>query len=378
MTQSIDIFRESIGRKPKYNYDYILLNGIEESISIINSKGYSEGIIEDIKKVLQKHGANIIITGVVLNMFKKMFGMNSIQETISLVKNNFVKTGKLTEDEFNQLKKATQINHNKYIFWLSKQFIEDKSINLNHARDIIELFDDMVRRKKIEQGDINKYSNLNELEDITLEKHKDYKKTQEIKKTTKEEGSIVLENDKVVVRNIKSYDASCKYGKGTKWCITTRDNDAYWKQYASKFINFYFIFPKVDLGQDLDKIAIAVYPTEESGEVYEVYDAKDKLINEEFPEITRELNIPMSIFKTRDIKDIEPHTYCGVDKNQINIENGLVNVDGDVRIKIKSEKLLFKFGKITGYFDCGNNNLTTLQGAPREMSTTRNWWKFLV
>ena len=63
----------------------------------------------------------------------------------------------------------------------------------------------------------------------------------------------------------------------------------------------------------------------------------------------------------------EIHKLC----KTYNIENytiqpdGSVDVDGDVSLsRLGFEKLPLKFGLVTGYFDCLNNQLTTLEGAP--------------
>jgi hypothetical protein len=47
------------------------------------------------------------------------------------------------------------------------------------------------------------------------------------------------------------------------------------------------------------------------------------------------------------------------------IENGLLNVDGDVYLNgYNLRELPLNFGKITGHFDCSLNKLTSLKGAP--------------
>jgi hypothetical protein len=51
------------------------------------------------------------------------------------------------------------------------------------------------------------------------------------------------------------------------------------------------------------------------------------------------------------------------------IRDGLVDVDGHVHLWNKGlTKLPLKFGRVSGGFDCENNNLTTLEGAPKEVS----------
>lgn len=50
------------------------------------------------------------------------------------------------------------------------------------------------------------------------------------------------------------------------------------------------------------------------------------------------------------------------------IVNGVVNVYGDVTIPGKSlEKIPFKFGEVTGTFDCSNNKITSLEGSPNSV-----------
>jgi hypothetical protein len=48
--------------------------------------------------------------------------------------------------------------------------------------------------------------------------------------------------------------------------------------------------------------------------------------------------------------------------------DGLINVDGDVYLRDKGlTKLPLNFGRVTGHFNCYQNNLTTLKGAPKEV-----------
>ena len=46
-------------------------------------------------------------------------------------------------------------------------------------------------------------------------------------------------------------------------------------------------------------------------------------------------------------------------------DNLVVDVDGNVDLSNKKLKVLpFQFGNVTGYFDCSNNQLTSLQYCP--------------
>ena len=47
-------------------------------------------------------------------------------------------------------------------------------------------------------------------------------------------------------------------------------------------------------------------------------------------------------------------------------KEGLLDVDGDVNLNDKGlDKLPFKFGKVSGGFDCWKNQLVSLEGAPK-------------
>jgi hypothetical protein len=55
-------------------------------------------------------------------------------------------------------------------------------------------------------------------------------------------------------------------------------------------------------------------------------------------------------------------------KNYTISSDGTVDVDGDVNLYRKDLKELpLKFGKVSGYFHCGYNQLRTLEGAPKEV-----------
>ena len=45
--------------------------------------------------------------------------------------------------------------------------------------------------------------------------------------------------------------------------------------------------------------------------------------------------------------------------------DGLYNVNGSVKLNKRVERLPCKFGKVTGNFDCWDNDLITLDGCPR-------------
>ena len=55
-------------------------------------------------------------------------------------------------------------------------------------------------------------------------------------------------------------------------------------------------------------------------------------------------------------------------KNWTLNSEGLVDVDGDVNLNRKKlTKIPIRFGKVTGRFNCSDNNLNSLEGAPKSV-----------
>ena len=60
-------------------------------------------------------------------------------------------------------------------------------------------------------------------------------------------------------------------------------------------------------------------------------------------------------------------------KNYTIRKNGIIDVDGDVKIIATSLKSIpYQFGIIKGFFDCSYNKLTTLKGCDKVISLEKN------
>ena len=62
---------------------------------------------------------------------------------------------------------------------------------------------------------------------------------------------------------------------------------------------------------------------------------------------------------------------CEVSGNII-IDNELINIDGNIKIISKITRIPVKFGVVTSNFYCYNNQLISLEGAPREVGGSFN------
>lgn len=87
---------------------------------------------------------------------------------------------------------------------------------------------------------------------------------------------LVCESEHWKVYHITTFEASQKYGKDTKWCITGAygEGEKYWKNYTNFGIEFYFCITKdeYDPRGQYSKVAIALYEPDDS---YELYDQRD-------------------------------------------------------------------------------------------------------
>lgn len=190
-------------------------------------------------------------------------------------------------------------------------------------------------------------------------------------KRTKKDADKVFENDQVLIISPNTWEASCKYGASTKWCISMGNVKRHWVNYASKGIKFYFILPK----HGKEKYAVAVYPNGTAKEAYNELD--QKLDNDEFKEVLLRYNIPgEELFKN----EMDWRKWLKNHNHRIR-EDGRVDIEGDVNLAgFGLTRLPFRFGNVSGYFDCSYNKLTSLRGNPktvgREFACNGNSVKF--
>ncbi len=87
---------------------------------------------------------------------------------------------------------------------------------------------------KMEHKDIGHYKNLNHLEDET-DKHSGAASKKEEARMLKHEGAdVVHEGNGVSVHKLKTHEAACKYGAGTKWCTASKSDPSMYKHYSSE------------------------------------------------------------------------------------------------------------------------------------------------
>ena len=181
-----------------------------------------------------------------------------------------------------------------------------------------------------------------------------------LQKQTASAADKVFENDRCLVVVPHTYEASCKYGANTKWCTASNKTDSHWQQNTKNNMKFYYIIPKDNSG----KFAVAVYPhqPEETDVTSKTYNAQDRLVK--LLLVLKKFQIPQNLFKNI----FTWQDWLKKHKHEVHAD-GSISVFEDVDLSNqKLKKLPFRFQKVGGGFYCGDNQLTSLAGAPREVA----------
>jgi hypothetical protein len=129
--------------------------------------------------------------------------------------------------------------NNKYLQWLAREYI-NKSYRLediNRVKTVLKQFH--KNKHQLERKDINEYS-LHELEDVVDNLTPEISKKQEKTEIKKEGADVIKKGSDGIILKLKTKEAACYYGKGTKWC-TTGDKDNAFDEYNEQGPLYVFI-----------------------------------------------------------------------------------------------------------------------------------------
>ena len=262
------------------------------------------------------------------NYSKKLYEY-LIYESVS--KDLFVKNKyKLTDKDLDIIKKVEVSD--KYLMWLSNQYKINNRFeeDINRYKEAILLFD--KNKNKIVIKDILKIKTLHELESIVKEFEGVKSNREEIKGIKKEGIDIFYEDSKWLVIIPKTFEASCYYGKNTKWC-TTSDKSVF-AQYTKT-----------------DPLYIAI--NKQTNEKYQYHistgqymDAEDVDINliKKFPELKKVIQ--------KSIKDYLSTVQLNNGTFALKYDDGYVIVDKNVNILTNSVyKNIYDYNKETDSYE---------------------------
>ena len=194
----------------------------------------------------------------------------------------------------------------------------------------------------------------------------------DIRKSDKKDAKVILDNDKFFIVRPESTEASCYYGKGTKWCTAGISNNQFNNYRIKNKVTIYYIFDKLKKEDPRwSKVAIAIYPEgtkfiNQNQQSIEAFDAKDKSIDaEEYLKVKGlNLNLFTNVKSTKELWNLDYIVKGTYTKNS----DGTIDVIGNVNFnEMYLGKIPYKFGKVTGNFVCSYNKLTSLEGAPESV-----------
>lgn len=202
-----------------------------------------------------------------------------LNESLSSARKRFLEKGYITQSDFDLLVTIDTTPTKKYLDKLCEWFIDGaKPEELTEA---ISHYENLLLRKVKEiHKDINYYDTFkdftNELSlySVAVPKSK-------IKKNITGSVEYLIDNEYIQIVVPKTREESELFGKGTKWCISSKESiyktkwvEYYWESQAT----FYFVwFKDRDPKDRYYKLAIYIY--EHSGEI-EVRDAKDEIVSD--------------------------------------------------------------------------------------------------
>ena len=158
---------------------------------------------------------------------------------------------------------------------------------------------------------------------------------------------------------------------GAKWCISMNDSSL-WKSYTKSNISFYFWFINDDSLEDYEKkIAISVDTTTNKIVEFTYGDDVSTDLGGEFPiELENLIFKNINVQKDKKLSSLTLNSETGCYDYKGNISPEFLKELGVIKVNNSGIPVGFtiNFGKIEGDFICTNMGLTSLEGAPLEVT----------
>jgi hypothetical protein len=221
-----------------------------------------------------------------------------IESRIEEFEKNFAK-------KFSQEQKEKIINEipSKFWSWAGKELDQisfDQSFEL--VKSLLDYFNKFG--SNLVKSDIFQYKNINELKD-ELDKYAN-RQRRNFKKL--HGANVVYESPKYLVVNPLSFESSCYYGSGTKWCTAGRNSSETFNRYNSDGKLFYILDKTLPTSDPNYKVGLSrKYDGDES-----YYDSQDNPLRnpafsqtKEFQSIINKIRDYMSTEYSENIKSVE-------------------------------------------------------------------------
>ena len=121
----------------------------------------------------------------------------------------------------------------KFLQWMTNRYTQGnfKIEDLPRVTTALQQF--MAKKKGLEKKDINQYKSLSDLEDAVEDADEMQSKRQEKQKIKTEGADVIHKEAGYTIIKLKSKEAACYYGKGTKWCTAATSEQNMFNQYNS-------------------------------------------------------------------------------------------------------------------------------------------------
>jgi hypothetical protein len=287
-------------------------------------------------------------------------------ESKSSAKKRFLDRGLISNEVFDRFLEVDITPTKKFIEKMCEFFVGGSS-----EGEVIATFQKAISfsERQILSFDISLISSIQELQSLISEKE-NYQSRSERNFKAQKGAEVTYEDDRFLVLYITTKEASKKYGKGAKWCISAEKNNK-WDDYTKgeNGSEFYFVFDYKTTNKAWEKLAVEVNVKRRLVFLWNAYDNNkdyegwwDDIIKFDYLE---SVGLPMSVFKYHDVETILFKSNLGIVGDYTINENGEVDVIGNVYLpKVQGGGISVKFGKVTGHFSCGGNKMRDLKNAP--------------
>lgn len=169
------------------------------------------------------------------------------------------------------VKEADPSETNKYAQFLVKiiknRFDNQESVFGEDVCSLLKSFEEHVQEKRITKNDISQYNSFEEIKSEVVKADK-IKKNNEAKKRI----ITLLKTEDTTVIIPLTKESSQIYGKGTRWCTSSINNNMFGAYASNGFL--VYVIKKDKTGKEIDKIAMHVTRSNCT-----VYNSQDTVIN---------------------------------------------------------------------------------------------------